>query len=114
MKQTILVKKPNIAQTTMENVANDILEPVVISENFPFRAFIPIAQQTWASEESTGSSNEFTLDEILDDEIIETQEIDPLLALAGTLEWDVTDIGERHDDYIGDTLLIETRADGDE
>ncbi len=32
---------------------------------------------------------------------------DPLLALAGTLQSDVTDIGERHDDYIRDALLAE-------
>ena len=32
---------------------------------------------------------------------------DPLLALAGTLTCDVSDIGERHDDYIRDALLAE-------
>ena len=37
-----------------------------------------------------------------------------LLALAGTLECDVTDIGERHDDYIGDALLAELRGAHDE
>jgi hypothetical protein len=40
--------------------------------------------------------------------------IDPLLALAGTLECEETDIGERHDDYMGDTLLAELREDDDE
>ena len=39
---------------------------------------------------------------------------DPLLALAGTLECDVTDIGERHDDYIAAALLAELRGDDDE
>lgn len=39
---------------------------------------------------------------------------DPLLALAGTLACEVTDIGERHDDYIGDTVLAELREDNDE
>ncbi len=34
---------------------------------------------------------------------------DPLLALAGTLQSDVTDIGERHDDYIAAALLAELR-----
>jgi hypothetical protein len=39
---------------------------------------------------------------------------DPLLALAGTLQSDVTDIGERHDDYIGDALLAELWGDEEE
>ena len=33
----------------------------------------------------------------------------PLLALAGTLECDVTDIGKRHNEYIGDALIAELR-----
>ena len=37
-------------------------------------------------------------------------ERDPLLALAGTLTCDVTDIGERHDEYIGQALLKEMRG----
>ena len=44
----------------------------------------------------------------------ETLDIDPLLALAGTLECEVTDIGERHDDYVGDALLAELQGDNDE
>ena len=39
---------------------------------------------------------------------------DPLIALLGTLECDVTDIGERHDEYIADALLAEFRGDEDE
>ena len=39
---------------------------------------------------------------------------DPLLALAGTLQSDVTDLGERHDDYIAAALLAELRGDEDE
>ena len=39
---------------------------------------------------------------------------DPLLALAGTLKSDVTDISERHDDYIAAALLAELRGDEDE
>lgn len=38
---------------------------------------------------------------------------DPLLALAGTLKSDVTDISERHDDYIAAALLAELRGDED-
>ena len=44
----------------------------------------------------------------------EIQGTDLLLALAGTLECEVTDIAERHDDYIGDGLLAELRGDKDE
>lgn len=39
---------------------------------------------------------------------------DPLLALAGTLKSDVTDISERHDDYIAAALLTELRGEEDE
>lgn len=39
---------------------------------------------------------------------------DPLIALVGTLECDVTDLGERHDDYIVATLLAELWGDADE
>ena len=39
---------------------------------------------------------------------------DPLIALLGTLESDVTDLGERHDEYIADALLAELRGDEDE
>lgn len=38
---------------------------------------------------------------------------DPLIALLGTLESDVTDISERHDDYIAAALLAELRGDED-
>ena len=38
----------------------------------------------------------------------------PLLALAGTLECDVTDISERHDEYIVDTLIAELRGNEDD
>ena len=39
---------------------------------------------------------------------------DPLLALAGTLQSDVSDVSERHDDYIAAALLAELRGDTDE
>ena len=44
----------------------------------------------------------------------EVRDTDPLLALAGTLECDVTDISERHDEYIVDTLVAELRGNDDE
>lgn len=43
-----------------------------------------------------------------------TRSTDPLLALAGTLKCDVTDIGERHDDYIRAALLAELQGNNDE
>ena len=39
---------------------------------------------------------------------------DPLLALAGMLQSDITDISERHDDYIAAALFAELRGDEDE
>lgn len=44
----------------------------------------------------------------------EIRDSDPLLALIGTLECDVPNIGERHDEYIGDALIAELRGDDDE
>ena len=41
-------------------------------------------------------------------------QLDLLLTLAGTLESNVTDIRERHDEYIGDALLTELRGNNDE
>lgn len=41
-------------------------------------------------------------------------EPDPLLALAGTLEYKTADLSERHDEYIGQTLLTEMQGNNDE
>lgn len=38
---------------------------------------------------------------------------DPLLQLAGTLSCDVKDVAERHDDYIGASLMKELRGEDD-
>jgi hypothetical protein len=43
---------------------------------------------------------------------VQRETADPLLQLAGTLEADVTDIGERHDHYIGEALAGELRGRG--
>ena len=40
--------------------------------------------------------------------------LDPLIALIGTLECDVTDIGECYDDYIRAALLTELWGDEEE
>ena len=39
------------------------------------------------------------------------EDSDPLLSLAGTLESDLTNIGEQHDFYIGQTLLTKLRRE---
>jgi hypothetical protein len=38
---------------------------------------------------------------------------DPLLRWAGAVDSDVTDAGERHDDYIGEALARELRGEPD-
>jgi hypothetical protein len=40
-------------------------------------------------------------------------ETDPLLALSGAFESELTDIGERHDEYIGQALAAEMRGEPD-
>ena len=39
---------------------------------------------------------------------------DPLMALFGTVESELTDIADRHDDYLGQALLEELRAEEDD
>ena len=39
---------------------------------------------------------------------------DPLLALAGTLEYEATDLGEQHDEFIRKALLTELQGNNDE
>ena len=41
------------------------------------------------------------------------RDVDPLLALAGTLECELTDVAERHDHYIGQSILIHMRNSED-
>ena len=62
----------------------------------------------------TGSEASAVIRETDADQSRETETDDPLLALAGTLECEVTDIGERHDDYIGDALLEELQGNNEE
>lgn len=38
---------------------------------------------------------------------------DPLIQLAGTIESDVTDVSERHDEYLGQAILDEMRGGQD-
>ena len=68
--------------------------------------------------QQTNLSAESALDELQEndnqDEETMLGEPDPLLALAGTLEYEATDLSERHDEYIGKALLAEMREDNDE
>ncbi len=61
--------------------------------------------------EQTNLSTESALDEIVENDGpprgTMSSNPDPLLALAGTLEYDSTDLSERHDEYIGRGLRIE-------
>ena len=151
MKQTAVIKSLRFVQMPI----TDCLYAIPIGTNLPFRQFVPIAEQMRARGEQIDLSSEITLDETPEGEeqSREAQAADPLLALAGTLECEVTDIddtmptemqqtnvdqsqevlkadqllalagtlkgdaaniSERHDDYIGDTLLTELRGDKDE
>ena len=68
--------------------------------------------------QQTNLSAESALDELQEndnqDEETMLGEPDLLLALAGTLEYEATDLSERHDEYIGKALLAEMREDNDE
>lgn len=150
MKQIAVVKGFRFVQMPMENCFYAI--PSVA--NLSFGDYVPIAEQVKAIGDGINlSSAELTSDEMQEDtdSVKETEETDPLLALAGTLKWDdisgpdiasmpeirvvkgahedhpdpliallgtlesdVTDIGERHDDYIAAALLAELRGDEDE
>ena len=61
--------------------------------------------------EQTNLSAENALDEIIENgghpRGTMSSNPDPLLALAGTLEYDSTDLSERHDEYIGRELRTE-------
>ncbi len=150
MKQTAVIKEFRFVQMPIANCFYAI--PSVA--NLSFGDYVPIAEQIKALGDGINlSSTELTLDKTQDEVGIseETQETDPLLALAGTLKWDnisgtdtaslpeirvvkgahednpdpllalagtlqsdVTDISERHDDYIAAALLAELRGDEDE
>ena len=61
--------------------------------------------------EQTNLSTESALDEIIENDGHPRKTMsgnpDPLLALAGTLEYDSTDLSEQHDEYIGQALRAE-------
>lgn len=108
----------------------------VIIEHLWEQVLLPLTEQTETQNEETSRKTQETdpllalagtlkWDDISGPDIALPPEIrvvkgahednpDPLLALAGTLQSDVTDISERHDDYIAAALLAELRGDEDE
>ena len=61
--------------------------------------------------DQTNLSTESALDEIMENDGHPQKTMsgnpDPLLALAGTLEYNSTDLSEQHDEYIGQALRAE-------
>ena len=108
MKQIAVLKKLRIVQKPLTECSFQI--PATV--NFPFKPFIPIAEQIEAlGERANLSSAELTSDEIQEhtDSIEEAQETDPLIALAGTLQCDLTDVEDRIKDAL-DALQAEIRV----
>lgn len=105
MKQTAIIKKLRFVQVPMTNCLYAV--PSVV--NLQFRAFVPIAEQMDAQGKWTDSSVE--LGDVLenDKQSLETQAADPLLALAGTLECEVTDIDETVPPEMRETNVDESR-----
>ena len=70
-----------------------------------------VAKVEQLEREQTNLSAERALDEIIENDNHPRKTMsgtpDPLLALAGTLEYDSTDLSERHDEYIGQGLRTE-------
>lgn len=65
----------------------------------------------WAQQE--GRTPEAVAAEYLTNVVLRIAR-DPLLQLAGSVESEVTDASERHDEYIGQALFKELRSDPDE
>ena len=103
MKQTAVIKKLRFVQMPIM----DCLYAVPSVANLQFRAFVPIAEQMNAQGKWTDSSVE--LGDVLENEeqSREMQDTDPLLALTGTLECEITDIDETVPPE-----MRETNADG--
>ena len=92
MKQTAVIKKLRFVQMPI----TDCLYAVPSVANLPFRAFVPIAEQMRGQGEQLDLPSEIALDETSENEeqSREVQAADPLIALAGTLECEVTDIAD--------------------
>ena len=105
MKQTAAIKNLRIVQVPI----TQCLYPISSSTNLPFRAFVPIAEQMRALGEGADlSSVELTSDDTLGNEepAQETEDTDPLLALAGRLKCDVTDIKKHYSDPVRPKIRV--------
>ena len=109
---------------------------ILALEEWPILSFVELTldeiqdnvdrvEETWETDPLLALAGTLKLDDISESDPASPPEIrvvkgahednpDPLLALAGTLQSDVTDISERHDDYIAAALLVELRGDEDE
>lgn len=91
MQQTAIIKELRFVQMPIENCFYAI--PSVA--NLSFGAYLPIAEQMKAIGEGVDlSSVELTSGNISENEepAKETEDTDPLIALAGTIEYDVTEM----------------------
>ena len=91
MKQIAVIKKLRIVQKPL----TECLFQIPDAANLPFRPFVPIVEQIEALRDRANlSSAELTSDEMQEeaDDVKGTEETDPLLALVGTSDIDVTDI----------------------
>ena len=105
MKQIAVIKKLRFVQTPI----TDCLYAVPSVANLQFRAFVPIAEQIDAQGEWPDLSVE--LGDVLENEeqSRETQVADPLLALAGTLECEMTDVDDTMPPEMRETNADESR-----
>ena len=105
MKQIAVIKKLRFVQTPII----ECLYAVPSVTDLPFRAFVPIAEQMDVQGEWTDLSIE--LDDVLENEeqSRETQVADPLLALAGTLECEMTDVDDTMPPEMRETNADESR-----
>ena len=105
MKKTVTIKKLRIVQGPITNC----LYAVPSGTNLQFRAFVPIAEQMEAQGEWPNLSVE--LGDVLENEeqSREVQDTDPLLALAGTLECEVTDVDDTMPPEMRETNAEESR-----
>ena len=70
---------------------------------------------TWAELERSARERRWTPQavavEILNNQLTDTVDKDPLIRLFGSIETDITDGAERHDDYIGNAIAQSLRSE---
>lgn len=111
--QTLTVRLENRIYHSFQFLAKQIGKtPEEITAQWVMIAIEQIKRQ------QTNSSAESVLDEFPEndgqDKEAMSGDSDPLLALAGTLEYEATDLSERHDEYVRKALLTEMQGNNDE